>query len=710
MKFQRIVYKGYFDSTVEFQPGSPITGTLIKETTHYVSKGAFTHNGLDGVGEFMSTMEHYMGYFSDGQKHGLGYTKRIGEKHNIIATYNHGVESGTAIEWVESGVVIRMRSDDRVQGYVRYRNGDIYIGDLREVSGDEDEGEEERGEGPRNLRRQKTQQIVFNDPGMIRTKFKRYSRHGFGTLYRASNDYYSGGWEFDQKSGIGLETLFDEPERLGDQPEKSNFYGHYSNNKRSGFGRLLVARGPLIEGNFARDSATGVVRVTQMNSDGSSGQAKYFLYHEGNKIGDATPDKISEFRKAEVAQNLFDPEDFRSYSLRKQTQLETKINQKKGELVQKFIQMSSILRENYELFKKIESESTQHFARRSRLTKTVEDIRLRLFKDCNDSFFAIVLKNPLKSLTMFQKSDDSVRSVEQTLQKKFFGADQSSGSGLLNEDSQKDSFVKGFLHLIKEKGAGARDTSPLRTMEIRETLRRESADKRDKSRNTKNNFGKEFPSYFTKLLQKNVKPNLAMTMGQAGDRLGVDPKSRSMITDMGDKAQQSKRSPSRSFVAIGSSKRTDNFVEAMTRNAHHDLKSASEEEEDSKMPMGNQFREDNMLPKLSLLKIGSARPRLNANDVINEMHKKVQTFRGPGEDDRSPRPSKSKEREEQRARIEMRKQSLSGPVNPQGLVSLDALGEEESNDPVFHPPIDDDTKREIEEAENSLLMQFMSAT
>jgi len=61
-------------------------------------------------------------------------------------------------------------------------------------------------------------------------------KQGFGCFFRKNGDYYLGGWDQDVKSGVGLETCFEEKSRL----EKYNYYGMFANGVKEGHGTLEV--------------------------------------------------------------------------------------------------------------------------------------------------------------------------------------------------------------------------------------------------------------------------------------------------------------------------------------------------------------------------------------------------------------------------------------------------------------------------------------
>lgn len=697
MKFQKLIFKGFFDSNVQFKQGTPITGTLIKETTHYVAKGAFSSGGLEGVGEFLSNMEHYMGYFSGGVKSGLGYTKRIGEKHNLIARYVDGVETGEAIEWIQNDIMIRVSSDGRTQGYIRYKNGDMYIGDLKEVTADQENGDHfENGDA--------YDQIDYKDSQMIRTRFKKFVKHGFGSFYKNNNDYYTGGWEMDQKSGIGLDTCFEPPGKDGDQLEKFQFYGHFAHNRRNGFGKLTLADGQSYQGNFNRDSMNGTIRFTESSTEDTSPfGSKFYLYHENNRIAEATPDKISEFKKTEAAQSLFGCDDFKAYSLRKQAQLETIITDTKNGLIEEFTQMSSILKGNYDLFKRIEADTNDHFMRRARLSRAVEDIRLQLFHNCQDPLFAVVLKDPLHALQMFLKSNEDLEPQERPFLKQAL-IDRSAGPDLFTERDQKDSFVKNFLNLIDKRPGNGSSQSP---MKVRDLPKKDLVDHKRQTLNKNDQFKREFPAYFNKLLERNVRSNATqnqITKPYANNQT-MDLKVHSMIAEI---PESSKTNP-RSFIELGSSQRAPSKSPGpRTKTVLAERDSVSKVSQTSRLTGQVNEEPGHKSPRPNILQTKSARPRLNANEIIEQMNQEIHKKHTILVGERSPSPNKTQSRQQQRERIEARKKSLSDQRLPLGLMSLDPPVPIEPTEHIFNSRKQEDTKEEIEEVKNSLLMQFMS--
>ncbi len=71
-------------------------------------------------------------------------------------------------------------------------------------------------------------------------------RQGFGCFFKKSGDYYLGGWEENQKKGIGLETNFDSYTKN----ERYNYYGMFSGGKREGTGTLEVNNNIRYSGKF----------------------------------------------------------------------------------------------------------------------------------------------------------------------------------------------------------------------------------------------------------------------------------------------------------------------------------------------------------------------------------------------------------------------------------------------------------------------------
>lgn len=688
MKFQKMVYKGFFDSNVKFEEECVKTGTLIKETTHYVQKGVFQKHGLEGVGEYLSNSEQYLGYFKNGLKNGIGFTKKIHSRHQIITHYNDNEPTDSSIEFIGHDIAIKFFGDQKIQGFIHYKNGDLYLGDLREISDEPDDDISEN-----------------EDVFFIKTVFKKLIKHGFGTYYTSDNDYYTGGWELDHKSGIGFEKRFESANKNGDQLEKNQYYGMFANNKKNGFGKLEMSTGQTFEGIFLNNNLNGTVRVGSGTGDGQV--FKYCQYHESNLIGSSDKKSILEYEKTEAKNLVFDKESFLAYSLKKQTDLEVKIQKRKKQLIYEFVKMTPILKANYELFKQIEQETNQHFFLKSKILKEIENMRLTLFQKCNDSFFSIVLKDPRQGLKMFARTltDDSI--PDQTLQRNFLSTEKSDEFDPFQNEGGKDSFVKGFMNLIDQKPKTG--TQMMTTREIRKVQNKK---KDSVERNTEDKsgprFSNQFPTYFNKLLKRTMKPTSFVTSGIRHD----DSKNKSAIENNQGflaglthplKSRKSSQSKELSHVHIESSRNNFNGDE-MTNRAEREKELKSNTDDFQRKEMSGRNNRNSITSRgPSLVKTTSARPRLNQEDVIQGLRKQILENKNSKERDEGSKNMPD-------AKIQNNEHPRLFSIEPDHqrftLLSEDEM-EKGKLTPIFKSKAKGNMEAEIDEFQKSLEMRFL---
>lgn len=534
--------RGYFQPKVSLTSNQPIEGLLVVSDENSIKKGKFTESGLSGVGELETNFEHYFGEFEHGFKHGIGYSRNYIRKTNTIAVFNNNEIGDTSIEFHNHNITIRHCDSGKLEGFIHYSDGQMYIGEL--LQSKRSGGSNQRVDTP-------------SDSSVTQ-------RHGFGCLFKKSGDYYMGGWEFGKKSGIGLETVFEE-EKANQQErfERYNYYGHFQDNQKNGFGILEAENKKTFEAEFKDGKMTSIVRVTDLLADARN-NVKYFQYHENNCLKELGQREAASFAKIKERAGLFNKGDFQEYAYSRLNKMESAIRTKKNEVLRKFVTLSKSLRQKYKIFDKINSDHLPFMEQKKRLLNLIDKFRQSLFHHSMNNQIKAILIDPVSYLIqgipnmkaleqkMTQTGKLSTQNLTRTQQTNF----NHLGPILINQllESQvhstqvncspefQESFVTKFANTVnighvktqnlpmnfKEKAqtvnvgnlakSQPKSKSPVRVTHRSKSLKGSpGVSKQMKTQNPNESY--QVPDYFKKLLQKNTTDKFDPTLLQDSPKM-----------------------------------------------------------------------------------------------------------------------------------------------------------------------------------------------
>lgn len=187
----------------------------------------------------------FSGEYSHGYRHGLGILRKDQGRTEIRGNWISGNLDGFCIK--------------RVKGKgSRFRY--LYQGDL--IGNDKDGN-------MHGIGRFQDKGADQNSSALYIGVFENGQRNGFGQ-YKDKDTLYVGGWNFDQKNGVGFQKYHDE----------SSYFGYWLNNTRDGLGLWLANDGKEVRGEWKNDKLHGRVYIRVRDSD----QSMFVMYRNGKML------------------------------------------------------------------------------------------------------------------------------------------------------------------------------------------------------------------------------------------------------------------------------------------------------------------------------------------------------------------------------------------------------------------------------------------